>query len=469
MAAGGLLIARLRDYLRDLPVATRALLIAELERAASRGEEIPGGNFLLNEVRSAVRESDGATPRLDGPARLVFRPLQPFLFDSNVVHKYPYRIARTSLVPIWRWIGRDLMPEQAASFKREAGRALAAADPATCDHLTHLFHERLIERIRITFAAVASNEKARRRLAGQIGTVAPLKDIGDLFAIITRRDTFALIESRLPGHIPNLTPPLIDSVMALLESPFGVAHELLPYSLVLVLSQLAAPWQLIRLAVKAAGSDHDARVAGTPYATAVVHALGEIERQVAELKFDLRRGSAAACTVLLKSIHDAVRGLRTELDLAPDSTWGRQLAEIRADVSSLLKAEIESVPGRVRRLLRPRTARDARGFVLDAGDIASTESLIELVGACRNYASELALNEIAQRTYHEVEQYLDTDKQALLEGLRNASDAERAFRQSQVDAAVRFCGKVFGQDYASILTKAAEVAAHSERKAAAKA
>ena len=196
----------------------------------------------------------------------------------------------------------------------------------------------------------------------------------------------------------------------------------------------------------------------------MVHALGEIERQVAELKFDLRRGSAAACTVLLKSIHDAVRGLRTELDLAPDSTWGRQLAEIRADVSSLLKAEIESVPGRVRRLLRPRTARDARGFVLDAGDIASTESLIELVGA-----SELALNEIAQRTYHEVEQYLDTDKQALLEGLRKASDAERAFRQSQVDAAVRFCGKVFGQDYASILTKAAEVAAHSERKAAAKA
>jgi len=107
--------------------------------------------------------------------------------------------------------------------------------------------------------------------------------------------------------------------------------------------------------------------------------------------------------------------------------------------------------------------------VLDAGDIVSTESLIELVGACRNYASELALNEIAQRTYHEVQQYLDTDKQALLEGLRNASDAERAFRQSQVDAAVRFCGKVFGQDYASILTKAAEVAAHSERKAAAKA
>ena len=48
-----------------------------------------------------------------------------------------------------------------------------------------------------------------------------------------------------------------------------------------------------------------------------------------------------------------------------------------------------------------------------------------------------------------------------------AGDNERPFRQSQVDAAVRFCAKVFGQEYAALLTKAADVASHGERKAAA--
>ena len=38
--------------------------------------------------------------------------------------------------------------------------------------------------------------------------------------------------------------------------------------------------------------------------------------------------------------------------------------------------------------------------------------------------------------------------------------------QAQVDAAVRFCAKVFGKEYASLLTKAADVASHGERKAA---
>ena len=123
------------------------------------------------------------------------------------------------------------------------------------------------------------------------------------------------------------------------------------------------------------------------------------------------------------------------------------------------------MPGRVRRLLRPRSAeRDRAAARCSTPDeVAETEALIEFVGACRNYASELAINEMTLRTYHEVQQYLDTGTQALLDGLRSAGDADRPFRQSQVDAAVRFCAKVFGKEYASLLAKAAEVAAKPQR------
>ena len=49
---------------------------------------------------------------------------------------------------------------------------------------------------------------------------------------------------------------------------------------------------------------------------------------------------------------------------------------------------------------------------------------------------------------------------------RISGEAERPFRQSQADAAVRFCAKVFGDDYAATLHKAADVAGHGDRKAA---
>ncbi len=100
---------------------------------------------------------------------------------------------------------------------------------------------------------------------------------------------------------------------------------------------------------------------------------------------------------------------------------------------------------------------------------------MELVGVCRLYASELAINEMTMRTFSELQHYLDTGTQSLLGGLRQAGDGERRFLKSQVDAAVRFCAQVFGPDYASVLAKAAEVAAnaanaaHERKTAAAKA
>jgi hypothetical protein len=52
----------------------------------------------------------------------------------------------------------------------------------------------------------------------------------------------------------------------------------------------------------------------------------------------------------------------------------------------------------------------------------------------------------------------------LIDALRHSGETDRSFRQSRADAAVRFCRKTFGADYAAMLTKAAELAAHHEHK-----
>jgi hypothetical protein len=469
-AMTGLPVEKLRRFLRQLPPASRTLLISELERTLLRGEEIPGGDFLLHEVRSAIRESGEQAPRIDNVERMFFRPVEPFLLDETSTQKIQGRIARGSLEPIWAWICRDLVPTEAATFADAVSSALIANDTARSERLAAEFQDRVAERCQLALAAAASDDKARRRLAGQVGTTRTLDDVRDLAAILRHREGLAQIGERLPGHIRNLADGALDAAKSALDSQRGRADGLLPYALIAVMSRLAAPWQLIRLAIKAAQSDDAVRIAATPYAAAVILALADMERMVGELKADLKRGGNVAVTSLLKSIHDAARGVRTELDLPVDSAWARQLVAIRAEISSMLKAQVESAPSRVRRLLRPRPASEIEPHsVIEPDDIAEVESLIELVGACRTYASELAISEMTTRAWSELQHYLDTGTQSLLDGLRAAGAADRRFRQSQVDAAVRFCGKVFGREYASLLSKAAEVAAQSERKAAARA
>ena len=93
--------------------------------------------------------------------------------------------------------------------------------------------------------------------------------------------------------------------------------------------------------------------------------------------------------------------------------------------------------------------------------------MVAFVGNCRHFASELAINEMTQRSYADLQRYLDSATRTLIDGLRQAGPGERNFRQSQIDCAVRLCATVFGKEYAAQLTKAAEAAGSAERKAAA--
>lgn len=449
------------------------MLIGALERSVLEGTEIPGCELVLNELRRAVRDSGRSAPRMSSPARLFFRPVEPLLVDDAPDHKHPGRIARASLEPIWLWIGRGLAASEAQVFCDEATRALQAKDHDRAEQLARKFQDKVVEKIETTLVAVQIDDRARRRVSAQVGTPRGLDDVRTLLGILKARDQLRSLGARLPTHIKNFSEEHVAGAKTLLDAPLYRQPDVFLYALLVLMSRLAAPWQLIRLATRAAESDLAARVAETPYAAAVTIVLGEIERMVGELKNDLKSGQSVAVAASLKAIHDAARGLRTELDLPVESPWGRQLATIRSEIASRLKSEIESLPGRVRRLLRMRPLKEiVPNSSLDQNDVAETEQLLDFVGACRNYAGELAISEMTMRAWSEVHNYLDVGTPSLVDSLRTAGDADRPFRQSQVAAAVRFCGKVFGADYAAALAKSAEVAISSgagDRRAAARA
>ncbi len=457
--AGAETLDRLRQYLRELSPQARSLLIAEFERSLLGGDQAAGTDLVLQEMRRIVREQREGVPRVGHCARLFFKPLEPFLVDDRTDHNHPGRIARRSLEALWTWISRDLLPEDAKAFGERVNEAMLAGDDAKAPQLTRAFQDKAAVAIAAAIAANAEDQKTYRRMLAQIGTPRAVEDVTILKCALAGRDVLEVLAAQLPLRIVNLVDAELDRCKALIESTAKDDDDLFLCALLTVMGRLTAPWQVIRFAIKAAASDVAARVAQTRYSIAVTIVLSELERLVGELRNDLHSGAGVAVGALLKTIHDTARGLRTELDLPVDSTWGRALAGLRAQIAELLRSEIDSAPGRIRRLLRPRPSSEIRpNSVLDAQDVAETEALIEFVGNCRYFAGELALNEMTRRTFSDMQHYLDSGTRALLDGLRHAGVADRSFRQSQIDAAARFCAKVFGKDYASLLTRAAEVA-----------
>ncbi|MFZ3357908.1 MAG: hypothetical protein WA177_04025 [Xanthobacteraceae bacterium] len=478
MTSDGQSIERLREYLRNLKPEAQSMLIQELERSLLRGEENAGNELVLQELRRAIRTGAKAVPRIGDAARLFFTPLEPFLLDVPADHKRIGRIARMSLEPIWAWIGRDLIPAEAKALREDINRALLAGDRAKADQLARALQERATQRMRDAVAAIGLDDQARRRLAVRVGTPRAIDDLNTVLSLFVLNEALREFGRRLPSQIRVFERDQIDAIKSQLDalvvqtSPLEAGgirkSDVFLYGLILVMNRLAAPWQLIRIATRAAESDDTARVAETPYAAAVTLVLSEVENMVGELRIELRAGRPIVS--MLKAIHDAARGLRSEMDLSVESPWSRQLATMRAEVSGLLRTEIEATPGFVRRLLRPRPTKEiASGSLLDPLDVNQAEMRVEFVDACRHYASELAINEVTTRAHSELTLYLETGTKALLDSLRQAGPGERPFRQSQVDAAIRFCRSVFGSEYAGLLAKAAEVAVQSgtaERKPA---
>ena len=78
-------IERLKDYLAQLPPKSQALLMREFERAVERGEDASGRqpSCSSNCARSCAGREDDERPRSEDPARLLFRPLEPFLVEGN--------------------------------------------------------------------------------------------------------------------------------------------------------------------------------------------------------------------------------------------------------------------------------------------------------------------------------------------------------------------------------------------------
>jgi hypothetical protein len=360
------------------------------------------------------------------------------------------------------WFGREGNPEAVRAF--EAALAQATTTPEI-NAAVRAVQATASEAIANVTGALSAGD--RQRTLGRLGAPSVVEDIAPIGAVLAASETLDKLSNKLTGHIRVFAESHVASIMAALNQPALQTPQVLPFAISMVMQRLAAPWQIVRLGIAVAASDDEIRVAGTPFGVTVTMAIHDLSRVASELRNDIKRGHFQDTSNHLKTLHDGVRGLRTELDIRSDSAWGKQLAAIRSEISNSLQSEIDGVPGRVRRLLRQGPDKDVTtANRIDPDDVEETASLIDFVAICRNYASELAINEVSLRAHTELQHYVEKATETLVESLRTPDPKVRAFRKMQMEAAIRFCEVMFGPDYASLMSKAAEMAKPVERKAA---
>jgi hypothetical protein len=161
------------------------------------------------------------------------------------------------------------LPDEARTALGAANDTLSVGDHRKAEQAIRLLQDGAATAIRSALAVVEEDEQLRRRMLMQIGTPHAYDDATILMRALIARDALATFAAHLPLHIPNLAEARIEQVKILIDQATTVDADMFLPALIIVMGRLAAPWQLNRFGVRAAGTSVAARVAARSYGVTV--------------------------------------------------------------------------------------------------------------------------------------------------------------------------------------------------------
>jgi hypothetical protein len=348
---------RIQEFLQRLTPLTRNCLLTELERLETSERELPGSAELLAKLRAEFRKDASTQNRVNMPSRYFFAPLEPLLVDGAPEHANSGLIQRGSLAAIWEWISRDLLPTMARDYIKEIDQLLLANKEKEARKVAATFQIKVVKYLENTLGSADGAEQTRKKLATYTASRAAFTDLTRTQSVLRERDALAKFDDALPATIQKFDDAQVAKMTALLDA-FGKKHaDVVPFALALLARRLKTPWQLVRLATKAASSKNAADVAATPYAIVVSMVLDRLEDRRATLRVALRNNRVMVAKEILTYIYDTEYGLHVRIDQFDQSDWGARLEALMTSIAALVEAEVARFPDNVGHVLGSRRLR----------------------------------------------------------------------------------------------------------------
>lgn len=348
---------RIQEYLQRLTPLARSNLLTELERLEVCGTEIPGSAEVLAKLRAEFRKGGPPQARAGNPTRYFFAPLEPLLVDGAPEHANSGRIQRGSLSAIWEWISRDLLPTMARDYVNEISEFIAANKPRETRQAAATFQTKVVKSLESTLGSAAGADQTRTRLAVYTASHAAYNDLTKMLCVLRTRDALAKFNDALPARIEKFDDARVSKITDLLDA-FGKKHaDAVPFALALVAGRLKAPWQLIRLATKAATGKGASDVAATPYAITVSMVLDRLEDRKSALRIALKNERVFVAREILTDAYDTEYALQVRVDQFDQSDWGVRLRNLMNEIAVLVESEVARFPENVGHILGSRSLR----------------------------------------------------------------------------------------------------------------
>jgi hypothetical protein len=349
---------RIWEFLQRLSPMTRSCLLTELERLELCGVDMPGSADIQAKLRAEFRSGASQNKEAE-PSFHFFAALEPVLMEGAPDYDSPGRIPRPSLVPIWEWSSRDLLPTMARDFNTQMRNLIGSdARKKEMKQAVSVFQTKVVKYLENTLSDPTAAQMTRARLANYTSARSAYGDLVKMMIALRAREPIAKFNMALPERLAKFDNGEVAKMTALLDAFRKGNADAVPFAISMIGKRLKTPWHLIRLATRAAASKNVADVAATPYAIAVPMVLDRIDDGRRALRIALKQNRVIIARDLLSDIYDIEYALRKHIDHLAESDWGARLQGLMDAVEALVAAEISRFPPEVGHVLGSRRLRN---------------------------------------------------------------------------------------------------------------
>ena len=449
----------LKMFLGTLPgdMAQRLASAVEVDRMMD-GTALPH-DAILEGLRPVLRQGSRGL-RTPTPLRLFCLPFEDLLFSGTRTKKQKAVICRDSVLPVWLWVSRTLMPEHAQAFVADVKALIVAGKLAEASVRAGQFWTLAGNKIRETLGDDAQR-KAARDVLKDASILADAEEIALL--LLTGADVVK-IQTILPKPAAQLNEELLWQLRAVYDELIERNPDAAPYVAVIAMNRLAKPWEALRLPMLICRQTHDTMIQKTDMGL-----VGEILfNRMDELQaaIHLTRHPLFDAKVLMEQVRSFTEfssAVVKEIELRRDGEWGQRLLKDRSAVGGVMDGFMDRAPKELAASLPMQKSSGPK--MSDFSRAPDPEKQVlgmryaKLVVGCRNFAAAGSFGAKQKTNYEDMCGYLRRHNEDLVKELRGSDPVRRANAEAQFEYCAELTSLLFSEEEAELLRR--RRAAHS--------
>lgn len=466
------LVERLNDYLSRLSPSIAAKLAQGLERERLRGANGLPYDLILSSIRPLLANVGGARIGTPGPERLFCMPFADLLVDRFDPTSSRKQIRRGSIAPVWLWLEKELLPDTLPDIIRRLVAQTLETDEAARGGTLAVLYATCSTAILAAVDAARRDTAERRKIERLLGGEHVLDDALEMARALSVASFMLAVHKELPSRIADFDEALVARVGEIYNEARHASMENGIYVPFAVMARLEEPWQILRLARKLVGFGNDAAVSRSGLAELGEIFLRELEN-IADTMSKRRVGTSDLdeMRVQIGRFAEVSQGFIREIDIRRCSDWGHRILAARARLSAAIAEEMSRFELELARALPLHQIGSYGKNGPRRPDVtkAPNFSRAERAAACLRFVTEvcpsvesIGAQAHCKTVHQQIETYLQSYEDGLIEELRRSKGAERANAQAYLDIVVGYREVMGATGMAQTLRRRGQVAAAAQ-------